>query len=544
MIYDKEQIEMQGRMKIALDILESCEEFVSIIPEVRTNLVYTREKPRDRSDVLAVTGRITAVGGRPYASGKASFGASSHMARFLIAVHEKFPQVRAGINFANDKDLVPFLESYAKKKGWILCAIDRSHEPQEIVDIEGMSVPWKAKEVLRICGDRLPKLAYENGAVGKEPVTALLGEDPIEVVEQVCELAREYAKQRNPVAEVKVGKLTPEALERLILPHVGMINSSVIVPPKAGVDSGVIDIGNGNVLVIAEDPIFTLPGLPLSFFGWATVQIGASDVAVMGVKPQFMTYTLLLPPTAGDRDVTEIVSSVDKAAKELGISIVGGHTAYYPGITSPLVGGVTVFSIAKKEELITPMGAKPGDDVILTKGPGIEAVGALAILMREKLRPAIGNELLAKAEALAYRMTVVEDAEIARGKGGVTSMHDATEGGVMGGLFEVAKASDVGMRLDERLMVYPPEVRAVCEHLGIDPLKVISEGSLIITCKPDSSEKILTGLRERSIDASVIGKVTGRKEERLITRMDGTDENLAVPAVDEFWPMFFKALQG
>ncbi len=526
-----------------MDIIEECVAFASIVPEVRSNLVYSRERPHDRNDVLGIGGRITVVAGKPHASGNPTFGASSHMARFLIAIHERFPEVRAGINFANDPELVVFLESYAKKKGWILCAIDRSHEPKEVIEVEGTSVPWKAKQVLRICGDMLPKLAYENGALGKEPVTALLGEDPIQVAEQVCELANEYARSRTPPASIKVGKLTPEALDRLVLSHVGASDKSVIVPPKAGVDSGVVDIGNGMVMVIAEDPIFTLPGLPLSFFGWATVHIGASDVAVMGVKPQYMTYTLLLPPSTTDQDISDIVGSIDRAAKELGIAIVGGHTAYYPGISSPLVGGVTVFSIAPRKELITPMGARPGDDVVLTKGPGIEAVGALAIMMRQKLRGALGDKIVERAEALALRMTVIEDATIAKAAGGVTSMHDATEGGVMGGLLEVANASNVGMKLDEHLMVYPPEIKAVTGHLGLDPLKIISEGSLIITCGPEYSRRLIAHLAQRGIDASVIGKVTDKKEERTITRLDGTEERLEVPVQDEFWPEFFRALQ-
>jgi hydrogenase expression/formation protein HypE len=544
MSYDSEQIEMQGRMRIALDIIEGCAAFASIVPEVRSNIVYTRNSPRDRNDVLAIGGRITVVAGRPHASGNPTFGASSHMARFLIAIHERFPEVRAGINFSNDPDMVRFLESYAKKKGWVLCAIDRSQEPQEVIEVEGMSVPWKAKEVLKMCGDTLPKLAYENGAVGKEPVTALLGEDPIQVAEQVCELAIEYAKTKISPLAFRVGKLSPEDLNRLILSHIGAASQDVVVPPKAGVDAGAIDIGNGNVLVVAEDPIFTLPGLPLSFFGWATVHIGASDVAVMGVRPQYMTYSLLLPPTTTDLEISEIVDSIDRAAKELDISIVGGHTAYYPGISSPLIGGVTVFSIAPRSELVTPMGARPGDDVILTKGPGIEAVGVLAITMKKELERAIGIELVQKAEALAYRMTVVEDALIAKASGGVTSMHDATEGGVIGGLFEVANASGVGMRLDEGLMINTPEIRAVCGHLGIDPLKIISEGSLIITCHQVSSKKIIADLKERNIESSVIGKVTDQKGERIIKRMDGRDEGLAVPSVDEFWPVFFRALQG
>jgi hydrogenase expression/formation protein HypE len=100
------------------------------------------------------------------------------------------------------------------------------------------------------------------------------------------------------------------------------------------------------------------------------------------------------------------------------------------------------------------------------------------------------------------------------------------------------------MRLEEALMIYTPESQAVCGHLGIDPLKIISEGSLIITCHQASSKIIIAGLKDRNIESSVIGKVTDQKGERIIKRLDGRDEDLAVPSVDEFWPVFFRALQG
>ncbi|MDD1773651.1 MAG: hypothetical protein LUQ14_03395, partial [Methanomassiliicoccales archaeon] len=121
-----ETVEMHGKMRIALDVIMECEEFAAIIPEVRTNLVYSRKDPGNEMDVLAVEGRITVVDGRPHPSGPVKFGASSHMARFLIGIHDAFPSVRAGINFANDPQLADFLEGYCRSKGWRLIGIDRS----------------------------------------------------------------------------------------------------------------------------------------------------------------------------------------------------------------------------------------------------------------------------------------------------------------------------------------------------------------------------------------------------------------------------------
>jgi hydrogenase maturation factor len=128
----------------------------------------------------------------------------------------------------------------------------------------------------------------------------------------------------------KIGKLTLDEFHRYIAGRLGAPNRRALVPPQAGVDAGVIDVGDGNVLVVAEEPIFPAPGLPLETFGWFTVHIGASDVAVMGVPPQFMTYTLLMPPATPDEDLRIMVDSIHRAALELDIAIVGGHTGYYP----------------------------------------------------------------------------------------------------------------------------------------------------------------------------------------------------------------------
>ncbi len=340
----------------------------------------------------------------------------------------------------------------------------------------------------------------------------------------------------------KIGKIDLKTFEGFLQKRLGAPSDKVLVPPLTGVDAGVVDIGDGKVMIIAEDPIFQVPGQAIEMFGWYTVHIGASDVAVMGVKPQFMTYSLLMPPSTSDDDFRGIVDSIHETAEELDITIVGGHTGYYPTVTSPLIGGITVFSIADKGSYVTPMGARPGNDVLLTKGPAIETVGILAALQEKRLLENHPKELVEKAKALCKQMTVVKDARVAMKAGGVTAMHDATEGGVIGGLYEVAAASGVGMEVDENRFIYPEEIRFVCEELGIDPVAAIAEGSLIITCESGKTEGIIDSLRKNGIESSVIGKVLKDSSKRTMERRSGKIAELEIPEQDPFWPAFFEAL--
>lgn len=341
---------------------------------------------------------------------------------------------------------------------------------------------------------------------------------------------------------MKIGKIDDAVFRSVILGKLGRRDPTVLVPPRAGVDAGVVDLGGGKVLVVAEDPIFTMPRLPLEMFGRFTVHIGASDVAVMGVRPRYMTYTLLLPPETPAADLEAIVDSIHRAARELRMAIVGGHTGYYPGFTAPTIGGITVFAVAKKGEYVTPAGARPGDEVILTKGPAIETAGLLATLREEELLGRYPADLVGRAKALTAAISVVEDALTAKAAGGVTAMHDATEGGVMGGLFEIAAASGVGLEADEGLFVYPDEVRMVCEAFGIDPVRAIAEGSLLITARAGSGPGIVSRLKRKRIAASIIGRVVADRRTRTLRRSDGRVEPLAIPDQDPFWPAFFEGL--
>lgn len=341
----------------------------------------------------------------------------------------------------------------------------------------------------------------------------------------------------------KVGKISPEDFQKFVAGRLGRPDPRIIVPPTPGVDAGVIRISGNKVLVVAEDPIFPAPGLPLETFGWFTVHIGASDVAVMGVKPEFLTYTLLMPPGTGGQDLAVMVDSIHRAALELDIAIAGGHTGYYPAVTIPTIGGVTVFAFADEEDIITPRGARAGDVIILTKGPAVEAAGLLAIIYENRLRERYPSDLVDRALSLHRQITCVKDALVAA-RYGATAMHDATEGGVIGGLFEVAEASGVGMRVDESRFVFPEEIRMVCEFLEIDPVEAIAEGTLVLTAPPDRADELLKALREEGIAASVVGEVLADPRVRELRRTGGRVVDLHMPHQDPFWPAFFAGLEA
>ena len=337
----------------------------------------------------------------------------------------------------------------------------------------------------------------------------------------------------------ELGKLDRATFDKLILSRLGNKDSSVFIGPQHGVDAAVIDLPGGDVMVIAEDPTFGMPVI-MPYFGWEIVHICASDVAVMGVKPRYMTICLMFPPGTTEEVVDAVWTQVDGECKKLDIAIIGGHTGIYPGMDFPLNGGCTVMGIGKREQLTPASNARVGDRVIVTKGPAIEATGILAQQAEKSLLKKLGKETVEKAIKYLLQMTVVEDALTAAPL--AHAMHDATEGGLLNGVFEIAAASKTGVTIYEDKIVIPDEITAVCKYFNIDPLISISEGTLVITATPQNSAKIIEELQKKNINAWDIGEIT--KSERLFIKKGGDKTVLEPVLVDPFWPVFFSASEG
>jgi len=337
----------------------------------------------------------------------------------------------------------------------------------------------------------------------------------------------------------QIGKVDKATFDSIIFPKLGKPDKSVLLGPRHGVDAAVIELDGDKVMVIAEDPTFGMPVI-MPYFGWAIVHICASDVAVLGLKPRYMTICLMLPPGTEDSVLENVWTQIHQECQKLGIAIVGGHTGIYPGIAFPLNGGCTVIGLGTKEQLTPPSNAKVGDRVIITKGPAIEATGILACQAEKALASKLGSDLVKKAKDYFLEMTVVKDAEVAAPF--AHAMHDATEGGLLNGVYEIAAASNTGVNLFEEKIVIPEEIDAVCRHFNIDPLTSISEGTLVITAAAEKTPELLNYLKRNGIAAWEIGEVTPK--DRVFVRKNGKREELAPVMVDPFWAAYFSTLEG
>ncbi len=343
-----------------------------------------------------------------------------------------------------------------------------------------------------------------------------------------------------------IGKISPEIFDELIYPHLGKKSKSVLVGPQHGVDIGIIDIGGGKVMAITTDPVFIVPEYGFERAAWFAIHILCSDAVTSGLKPTYLSIDLNLPLSMTKEQLEIVWKKIDYECKKMGVAVVCGHTARYTGCNYPMVGGATVISVGEKSRYVTPQMAKKGDLIVITKGAAIEASGIFALAFKDRITEYFGEEFSLRAEKIFYMMSVVEDALIAASIGtrekGVTAMHDATECGIWGGLYEVAKASKVGMRIEKEKIIVLDEVEKICSKFGMDPYSSISEGTLILTCKEKKVDLLLKKLSQKKIPASVVGEVIPESK-RIILVEKGREKPLEHPRVDPFWPAFAKALE-
>ena len=337
-----------------------------------------------------------------------------------------------------------------------------------------------------------------------------------------------------------LGKIHPEFFNKVIYPQLGNKDSSVIVKPQHGVDFGVVDLGD-KVMVLSTDPFYIAKELGIEKAAWFAVHIIASDVAVSGIAPRYLSVDLNLPPDMTEDELTRMWTVVDSECKKLGVTVVTGHTARYAGCNYPMVGGATMIGIDKKERLIIPK-VNTGDAIIVSKGPAIEATGLMSAYFPKFLEEKYGKSFVKKAQDVYYQMSVVKDAMVAASTGGVTAMHDATECGVFGGLYEMASHSNVGMNIYTDKMILQDEVKKVCECLDIDPYVAISEGTLLATARKNKAAGVFKALNNEGIPASVVGEAVGAEEGIHIFR-NNKKSKLEHPWVDPFWGKFEEYLK-
>ena len=324
---------------------------------------------------------------------------------------------------------------------------------------------------------------------------------------------------------MKIGKLSETVLLRSVLKQINHRRDEVIVGPALGQDCAVLSLEEDEVFTLSSDPITgTVKDL-----GSHSIHITANDLAASGAEPVGVMLTIMLPSKTREVALKKIMQDAEQTCTELGMEILGGHTEVTDVVKQPLIS-VTGVGKVKRSKLLTATQMKPEQDIVVTKWIGLEATAILAKEKEEELRTVFKEDFIDKAKEFDKYLSVLPEAKIAR-ESGVSAMHDITEGGVLGALWEMANGADVGLEIDLRKIPIRQETVEICEFFKLNPYLIMSSGSMLIST--DDGEKLLSKLREDKIEATIIGR-TNATNKRIIK--NGEEERfLDKPQADELY---------
>ncbi len=299
---------------------------------------------------------------------------------------------------------------------------------------------------------------------------------------------------------MKIGKFSSEKLNEMIISKINHKRSEVVLSANIGEDCAAIDLKD-KLCVVSTDPITGA----VKDVGRLSVHVSVNDIASSGAEPVGILVTILAPPTAEYSEIEAVVDQITRACDEMNLDIVGGHTEVTEAVNR-IVLSTTVLGQCEPDKLVTSSGAKAGDSIIVTKHIALEGTAIIANDYEDALAGVLSKKELGTAKALVEQLSVLTEGRLGA-KFGASSMHDITEGGIFGALYEICEAAGAGAEIDTDLIPVLPETRKICKHFSLNPYRLISSGSMLITI--DNPAPLLDALKKAEIKATVIGGITG-----------------------------------
>lgn len=324
---------------------------------------------------------------------------------------------------------------------------------------------------------------------------------------------------------MKIGKVPENILKRSVFKQIHTKRSEVILGAGVGEDCAAVKLAEDEIFVMSTDPITGTA----KDIGTLAIQITINDLASSGAEPVGVLLTILLPEKIAESDLKKMMAQVEEACAEANVQIMGGHTEVTGAVNQPIL---TVCGVGKVKDghLISTAGARAGMDILATKWIGIEGTAILAKEKERELRTRFSASFVETAKRLDTHISVLAEAKVAV-LSGVSAMHDVTEGGIFGALWEMAEASGVGLEIELKRIPIRQETVEVCEFFGVNPYQLISSGCMLMAAV--DGNLLVRELRQAGIPATIIGKATEGKDRILLN--EGERRFLEPPKTDELY---------
>lgn len=322
-----------------------------------------------------------------------------------------------------------------------------------------------------------------------------------------------------------IGKVSNEDLKKYVLDKLSSTRKEVLSKSKIGMDCAVLDLEK-DLIVLSTDPITGAE----NNIGSLAINVSVNDVSCEGADPVGVLLSILLPKESTIDDLKKIMEDANRECEKLHLDIVGGHTEITDAVNKPIIT-TTVIGRVDRENAPKKDFIKDGDVVAMSKYIALEGSAIIAHDL-DKTREFLTEDEYNEAKNLNNLISVLKDSKIAT-KNKVRYMHDITEGGVLGALWECAKAIDFGLNIKKDLIPILDVTKKITDFYKIDPYRLISSGSMLMVFSREDFEKAKLDFKEEGINLSEIGLV--KKEKTVKILEGGKCKELEEPGTDELY---------
>lgn len=306
-----------------------------------------------------------------------------------------------------------------------------------------------------------------------------------------------------------MSKFSLDVLNQCVHPYIDNNDPDVVLGAVFGEDIALTRVKEG-LLVSHLDPIVGA----VKNIGSLAVHVACNDVATSGAPPRWILLLVLVPHKEDEKLLSEIMSDIGRAADEIGVTIIGGHTGYSANLSRPLVA-VTALGTIYDQQPVCTKGARVGDHIFVTKGIALEGTAILANDFADiALQAGLNNQDLSDANQLMAGISIVPEA-LLLARHGATAMHDVTRGGLLETLLEISQLSGLGVHIDAESIPMVPVVSRFAKAFQFDPLKMLSSGTLVATISPEKVEEAKKHLNEKGILFADIGRIIEGNEVQI-----------------------------
>jgi hydrogenase expression/formation protein HypE len=213
-----------------------------------------------------------------------------------------------------------------------------------------------------------------------------------------------------------MSKFSLDVLQKCVFPFVETVDPDVILGATFGEDVALTRVGE-DILIAHVDPVVGA----IKNIGWLAVHVACNDIAASGVPPRWILVLVLVPGPEEEDILEQIMRDANRAAVEIGVSIIGGHAGYSAGLSRSLVA-VTALGTASGRTPVRTGGARVDDHVLVTKGVALEGTAILAQDFAEVAgRLGLSEKDLDEARRLMGEVSIIKEA-LALADQGATAM--------------------------------------------------------------------------------------------------------------------------